>query len=126
VTVESAPAGARSNQPIDIHVRIANTGTVPWRAKSDNGIGHVRVGLQLLDAESRMIDRDFARAELPRDVAPGESVQVAIAGRAPVSPGDYELKCDLVAEGVTWFEPGGSAVAVTRLRVIAGGSGDQE
>jgi ubiquinone/menaquinone biosynthesis C-methylase UbiE len=117
VTMESAPADARSNQSLAIVARIANTGTVTWRARSENGIGHVRVGLQLLDAQSRMLDRDFARAELPRDVAPGESVQVAIAGLAPDAPGDYELKCDLVAEGVTWFEPGGSTVAVARLRV---------
>jgi hypothetical protein len=117
VTVESAPAVAEAGRPLEAVVRIANTGTSAWQARSDNGIGHVRVGLQLLDAASRMIDRDFARADLPRDVAPGESVQIAIACRAPAAPGEYELKCDLVAEGVTWFEPAGSGVAVRRLRV---------
>ena len=117
VTVVSAPASAAPGAPLQTVVRATNTGTAVWRARSERGVGHVRAGLQLLDGESRMIDRDFARAELPRDVAPGETVDVTIAFHAPGAPGEYELKCDLVAEGVTWFEPGGSAVAVTALRV---------
>lgn len=117
VTIVSAPERVASSRSFDVVVRLANAGTSAWPARSANGIGHVRAGLQLLDAGSRMIDRDFARADLPRDVAPGESIQVSIACRAPEAAGEYELKCDLVAEGVTWFEPGGSQVAAARLRV---------
>jgi len=123
VTILSAPPDASPGRALEAVVRLANSGNVVWRARSAGGIGHVRAGLQLLDSASRMIDRDHARAELPRDVAPGETVDVAIAFRAPAEPGEYELKCDLVAEGVTWFEPGGSAVAVTRLRVTGQGAG---
>ena len=119
VTIVSAPRDAAPGRALDAVFRLTNTGTVPWPARSASGVGHVRAGLQLLDEASRMIDRDHARADLPRDVAPGETVDVAIAFRAPAEPGDYELKCDLVAEGVTWFEPGGSAVAVAPLRVRA-------
>jgi SAM-dependent methyltransferase len=117
ITLAPSPADARPGQSLEAIATIVNAGTVTWRARSENGIGHVRAGLQLLDASSRMIDRDFARADLPRDVPPGESIEVTIGFCAPSPPGDYELKCDLVAEGVTWFEPGGSAVAVRRLRV---------
>ena len=122
VTIVSAPASAAPGQPADAVVRLVNIGTGVWRARSDKGVGHVRAGLQLLDAGSRVIDRDFARANLPRDLAPGEAVQIPIAFRAPAEPGEYQLKCDLVAEGVTWFEPGGSAVAVARLCVHDGAS----
>jgi ubiquinone/menaquinone biosynthesis C-methylase UbiE len=120
VSFVSAPAEARSGQPLEAVVRVFNAGTIAWRARSANGVGHVRAGLQLLDAASRIIDRDYARADLPHDVAPGESLTVAFAFQAPAAAGDYELKCDVVEEGVTWFEPGGSAVAVARLRVVAG------
>jgi hypothetical protein len=98
-------------------VALTNTGNVTWRSRSGVGIGHVRAGIQLLDAQSRMIDRDFARGELPNDLAPGESAQVTVSFRAPAAAGDYRLKFDLVAEGLTWFEPGGSATVIAPLRV---------
>jgi SAM-dependent methyltransferase len=118
LTLGGLPASAAPAQRLDAEVALTNTGTVAWRAHSANGVGHVRVGAQLLDSASRMIDRDFARAPLPRDVRPGDTLGVPFVFAAPAAPGDYELKFDLVAEGVTWFEPGGSPVAVTRLRVV--------
>jgi SAM-dependent methyltransferase len=126
VRVSGIPANAQTGGRVDVTVDLTNTGTVVWRAQTANGVGHVRVGAQLLDSASRMIDRDFARAPLPRDVRPGDSVSVPFAFTAPAAAGDYELKFDLVAEGVTWFEPGGTDVAIRPLRVIAGEAADQE
>jgi hypothetical protein len=35
----------------------------------------------------------------------------------PAQPGAYHLKFDLVAEGVTWFEPAGSQPLLHRIVV---------
>jgi ubiquinone/menaquinone biosynthesis C-methylase UbiE len=121
IALSGVPASVRARQRVDAEVALTNAGTVAWRARSANGIGHVRIGAQLLDSASRMVDRDFARAPLPRDVRPGETLAVPCGFDAPALPGEYELKFDLVAEGVTWFEPGGSGVAVTRLHVTPAG-----
>ena len=67
-----------------------------------------------------VIGRDFARCDLDADVAPGESRTVRADFTAPADAGDYGLKFDLVVEGVTWFEPAGTKVAVRPLRVTAG------
>jgi hypothetical protein len=117
VTLQSLPPALGPAARAAAVVALTNTGNVTWRRRAGGGVGHVRAGIQLLDGDSRMLDRDFARAELPADVGPGESATVTIPFAAPVPPGEYELKVDLVAEGVTWFEPGGSSVAVQRLRV---------
>jgi hypothetical protein len=50
-------------------------------------------------------------------VLPGESVDLVFDCPAPPERGSRQLKFDLVVEGVTWFEPTGSATAVTPLRV---------
>ena len=39
----------------------------------------------------------------------------------PTEPGSYTVKVDLVAEGVTWFEPQGSTPLELRLVVEPGG-----
>jgi hypothetical protein len=103
---------------MEIKVTAANVGSGTWRPSSPSGLGHVRLGLQLLDAEGRVIVKDFHRVALPRAIAPGQSVAFVFSCPAPPAPGVYGLKCDLVAEGVTWFETEGSVPASRRLRVV--------
>jgi hypothetical protein len=79
--------------------------------------GHVRVGVQLLDSDRRLLNRNFARTSLPHNLAPRRASQVVVAFAAPAMPGSYFIKIDLVSKGVTWFEPHGSKTAVQPLRV---------
>lgn len=120
IGVESVPAQARLRESVSVSVSVANVGSAPWAARptSDSGTGNVRVGIQLLDADSHVIDKDLARLDLPHDVAPGGSCRVAGAFEAPSTPGRYGLKIDLVAEGVTWFEPVGTEAMIRPLTVI--------
>jgi SAM-dependent methyltransferase len=111
---ESAPHGGT----MEIKVTAANVGSGTWRPSSRSGVGHVRLGLQLLDAEGRVIVKDFHRVALPHAIAPGQSVAFAFFCPAPPAPGVYGLKCDLVAEGVTWFETEGSVPTSRRLLVV--------
>jgi ubiquinone/menaquinone biosynthesis C-methylase UbiE len=115
IAVESLPAAIQPGQRAEIVATLTNVGTALWRSRPDaaTGTGHVRLGLQLLDASARVIDKDFARLDLNGDVGPGGSCRVSAAFAAPAAAGEYGLKIDLVAEGVTWFEPAGT-VAVSR------------
>jgi hypothetical protein len=64
-----------------------------------------------------VVDRDFARAGLAAPIGPGGWQDVAIDLPAPAQPGEYELRFDLVSEGIDWFESCGSEVAVHGFRV---------
>jgi hypothetical protein len=54
---------------------------------------------------------------LPRDVAPGEEIalDVTVAGDLPLGP--YEVRYDMVVEGVIWFELDGSSPVSCELDV---------
>jgi hypothetical protein len=71
----------------------------------------------LLDERGAMVNRDYARAWLPGDVPAGAEVDVPIEIAAPVQPGQYRLKFDLVSEGIDWFEACGSPTTTKRLVV---------
>ena len=116
--ITALPAEAHRGETVVAAVTVTNTGTATWRARPD-GSGHVRLGIQLLDSELRVIGRDFARCDLDADVTPGESRIVRATFNAPAAAGDYGLKFDLVVEGVTWFEPAGTKVAVRPFKVTA-------
>jgi len=96
-------------------VRLTNTGTRTWHATSATGSGYVRLGIQLLDSSGRLVSREHHRVVLPERVEPGKSVEVPFTCPAPPQPGMQRVKFDLVAEGVTWFEPTGSEPAVCTL-----------
>jgi MoaA/NifB/PqqE/SkfB family radical SAM enzyme len=102
------PLLARSRAPLEVHTRVRNRSTRPFRAQASYGRRLVRLGAQLLDAEGTLINRDHARAWLPRDLPPGETAEVPIEIPMPETPGRYRLKFDLVSEGIDWFEACGS------------------
>ena len=113
------PASVGAGETIAVTVTVENRGRTPWQAHSATGSGHVRLGIQLLDADGRVIGRDFARADLAADVPAGASHTLDTRFAAPDTPGRYQVKFDMVAEGVTWFEPTGSAIE-TRPLVVRG------
>jgi SAM-dependent methyltransferase len=108
IVVQEAPQSAMAGRSLRCRLRVSNSGTAHWRASSPRGIGHVTLGVQLLDNEQRLLTRDHYRVALPHDVGPGESVTLIFDCPAPAAHGRYHLKFDLVAEGVTWFEAAGS------------------
>jgi ubiquinone/menaquinone biosynthesis C-methylase UbiE len=108
------PTLPASNE-ITLRARITNTGSTTW----NNSVagGEVRVGLQLLSDDGSVIDRNYARQSLPAPILPGGRCELALRFVAPPAPGTYQLKLDLVREGVHWFEMQGSRTVLRRIEV---------
>ena len=111
------PLHARTGRPTDIRTRVQNLSTRAFPAQATYGRRLVRLGAQLCDESGALIDRDFARAWLPQSLAPGAKTNVPITIPALERPGRYQLKFDLVSEGIDWFERCGSATT-TRTLVV--------
>ena len=111
------PLVAKAAQPITLKPKVKNLSTRPFRAQASYGRRLVRLGAQLLDERGEMINRDYARAWLPRDIEGGAQASVPIEIPAPEKPGRYTLKFDLVSEGIDWFEACGSETTTQRLVV---------
>lgn len=128
--IQSVPA-ARSGPvvagaTVAMTVTATNAGSTTWRAHPASGLGQVRLGVQVLDGESRLLARDHHRVALPHDVAPGQEVTLTFHCPVPETPGRYRLKRDFVAEGITWFEAVGSPADVAEIDVIAATAGNPD
>lgn len=117
--VAPLPARVGIGETVTLQATVENKGKATWRARSDAESGQVRLGIQLLDADGRVVARDYARVDLPADVAPGASQTFALTFPAPDHEGRFSLKFDMVAEGVTWFEPTGSRAEIRPLVVAS-------
>jgi hypothetical protein len=111
------PLVAKAAQPLMLKTKVRNLSTRPFRAQASYGRRLVRLGAQLCDEQGALINRDYARAWLPRDIEGGGVADVAIDVPAPPQPGRYTLKFDLVSEGIDWFEACGSETTTERLVV---------
>ncbi|MCI4354682.1 MAG: class I SAM-dependent methyltransferase [Thermoplasmata archaeon] len=101
------PALAREGARVRGTVTVFNEGDTLWLRGGDEA-GRVRLGVQLLSPERRLLHMDFARGVLPRDVAPGERLEVPLDVVLPEAGAPYVLKLDMVDEHVCWFEDMGS------------------
>jgi SAM-dependent methyltransferase len=117
IVAAGIPARARAGGAVPVRLTVTNVGSAAWPSATATGTGRVRLGVQLLEAGGRLLNRDHHRVTLLGDVAPGAVVELDFECPAPASPGRYQLKFDLVVEGVAWFEPGGSATASHALVV---------
>ncbi len=108
VAAAGIPGRATAGGTVPIRLTVTNVGSATWPAASAVGTGQVSLGVQLLESGGRLLVRDHHRVALPGRVAPGGVVRLDFACPMPSTPGRYQLKFDLVVEGVTWFEPTGS------------------
>jgi hypothetical protein len=98
-------------------IGVENVGRWSWRPTSPHGLGHVAVGIQLLDERDGLINRDFRRVPLTEDIYAGDARSLDIECLAPLTAGNYRLKIDVVAEGLVWFEDLGSTPATRSISV---------
>jgi hypothetical protein len=108
---------ARPGEPVVIRTRVHNLSTRPFPAKATYGRRLVRLGAQLCRSDGTLLNLDHARAWLPQTIEGGGQSDVTIEVPAPPEAGDYQLRFDLVFEGVDWFEHCGSPVTVRPLQV---------
>jgi hypothetical protein len=116
--VPGLPLIARRGRIFAVRTRVHNLSSRSFPREATYGRRLVRLGAQLCDASGAVVDRDYARAWLPRTIGGGEQAAVPMEIPAPPRPGRYQLKFDLVSEGIDWFEACGSETTMRPLLVV--------
>ena len=94
-----------NNNYLEIHIRVANTGSSVWLTQSKADIGVVKIGVHLLNEMNQIISLGWKRFTLSRDLLPGETLTHEIKIDLPNDQsGSFRLSFDLVSESICWFE----------------------
>ncbi|PYS22478.1 MAG: hypothetical protein DMF72_13160 [Acidobacteria bacterium] len=119
LSLVSGPTHCRPGEVMRFQVRAENTGYARWLRGSEQGTerGDVHLVAHLLGEDEEPLSLYHAGAFLPRDIAPGETIEIEISLRAPDPPGNYQLAFDMVSEHLAWFEDLGAVIAKQQLVV---------
>ena len=77
-----------------------NTGSWSWRPAASL---QVQLGVRIVPLAAGKGTASEPRFPLPREVAPGESLETGMTLEWPSVPGRYRVSLDLVLEDVAWF-----------------------
>jgi Ig-like domain from next to BRCA1 gene len=122
------PGSVAAGSTTLVNVTVKNTSDQSWPdarladpGRVSGGAGAVRLSYRWIpaghDSEFNAYKGFDSRTELPKSVAPGESVTVAVPVKAPGQPGNYNLQFDLVQELVDWFGTRSNARLVVPVAV---------
>lgn len=123
ITLTDPPLKFRAGQRETILVKIKNVSDVIWwqrggetNDRSDNQF-YIAVGNHWLGNDGKPLENLEGHNGIPKDLKPGEEIEVPLLITAPKIPGDYTLEVDLVQEGVAWFHEKGSPTTGVKVKV---------
>jgi len=120
LNVEASSKEVSVGDSVSLAVVVKNIGSSIW-LPSEGAIGSVRFGIHLFDKSEKLLDLDYFRQNLTqegdRHVIPGDTIEF-VAEVPMTSKGDFVLQCDLVSEGICWFEHNGSQTVRLKIQVI--------
>lgn len=108
---------AKPGEPIKVEASVVNRTGTTWLKHGRRGSGYVRFGAHLLNSERKILEKDYGRAELPRDLQQNEKTNFILELTAPNKPGVYIIQLDMVDEGILWFAEKTSKAADVELIV---------
>ena len=112
------PDGMTVGQSARVEIHLRNEGTATWGGETPGSLP-VRLGYHWLLPDGATYVREGVRTDLPRSLAPGESVRFFATIACPSEVGEYILQWDLVIEDVAWFSERGWHAPTVAVRAAA-------
>ena len=114
----------RAGQVETIKIKVKNMSTVPWiqrggeiNDRSDNKF-YIAAGNHWLDKDGKPTSETEGHNGIPKDIAPGEEIEMTLQITAPKTSGEWTLELDMVQEAVTWFGEKGSPTTKIKVTVV--------
>lgn len=105
---DSRPLSFTAGQAVEVPVSITNTGDTLWLTGQTVRGGIVMPGVRISNQRGEVVSELHGHPMLPRAIVPDQTITLNLEFTAPIQPGVYNAKVDLVDQHVCWFEERGS------------------
>lgn len=104
IEIDPGTLEVESGRAFSLKVRVRNTSPTTWRdCGLEDGRGWIKLAAQVLDEQGQVLSGSGSWRELPRELEPGESIEITLTEKAPGHPGTYSVWVDLVVTPGSWF-----------------------
>jgi hypothetical protein len=124
ITLTETALKLRAGQKETIMVKVKNASDIIWFAvggekndRPDNKF-YIALGNRWLDKTGKRTSDTEGHNGIPRDLKPGDEVEIPLLITAPKEPGEYTIELDMVQEGVAWFADKGSPTTKAKVTVV--------
>jgi len=117
IFIEKTNYTVKAGEPFSVTMEIENKGNARWLYQNVKDFGVVNLGVHLFSKDNRLMDYDFLRFNLGKDVFPGEKLKKTVQIN-PGEKGSFQMVLDLVAEQVCWFEENNSKPVTLGVEVL--------
>jgi len=124
ITMPDASLKLRAGQKETITVKVKNASDVIWwqrggetNDRADNKF-YIALGNRWLDKNGKRTTDTEGHNGIPKDMKPGDEVEVPLLITAPKEPGEYTIELDMVQEAVAWFSDKGSPTTKAKVTVV--------
>lgn len=124
ITAADPPERLRVGQVAIINIKVKNASDVIWYQRggatsdrTDNKF-YIAAGNRWLDKDGKLTSETEGHNGIPKDLKPGEEIEMALQITAPSQPGEWTMQLDMVQEQVAWFSEKGSPVTNIKLQVV--------
>lgn len=113
------PSEARAGSMLRIPVRLTHRSDAFWSATGvGTGQRRVAAAYRWFGPDGQAVVAEGERSLLPRDVLPGESLEMLVTVAVPTGSGPFRLVLTLVQENVAWFDQASGSADVLPIEVL--------
>lgn len=124
LSLPDPPERLRTGQVTVINIKVKNTSDVIWwqrggetTDRTDNTF-YIAAGNRWLDKDGKKTSETEGHNGIPKDLKPGEEIEMTLQITAPKQPGEWTMELDMVQEGVSWFGDKGSPTTKVKINVV--------
>jgi hypothetical protein len=104
LTIKQVPGELKMGQKGSAIIRVKNISDQTWPSQGDTkDYYRVNLSYQFFTEKGEPLAMEVERTPLPKDLKPGESVELSAVLKAPDKLGKYTIRFDMVQEAVAWF-----------------------
>jgi ubiquinone/menaquinone biosynthesis C-methylase UbiE len=118
IKLQGVPERIQTGSLIAFRARVKNTGHSHWLARRTPYGGFVTFGMKVFNEQGAFVTDALGRTDLGKDVAPGLEIELEVGFRVELAPGNYRIECDMVDEGIAWFQEIGSKSVTVSLKIL--------
>ncbi len=116
IYVSAPEKRVKKKEKVTLSITLKNSSNFTWVS---TGYSHrISLGIKLFNAKRELVERDYLTLVLPKETAPGETIEFSAEITAPYKKGFWILEFDLKKELVVWFSQKGNQTFDLKLEVI--------